>query len=586
MGNRLRRPLKQSGINRRNFIKGAVAGAAVVAAPLLPGCTSNSATGGPSFLHGVASGDPLSDRVILWTRVTPANAGQIAGTYVVATDTALAQIVASGSFLTDDSRDYTVKIDVTGLSPATTYYYQFSVGTLKSPVARTRTLPVGAVERMRIGVAVCASLAHGYFNAYARLATRADLDFVIHLGDYIYEYGNGEYGSARSYEPPTNIVTLSDYRMRHAQYKREAELQAMHRQHPIIAIWDDHEFANNSWQGGALGPPVDSGAHWQARVAAALQAYYEWMPTRVPDPSDPRRNWRSFELGDLASLFMLEERVGARAQQIVPPVDIQKSGFGAFSETGAFEDSSRLLLSAAEEQWPGAGLRAAGDKWKLLGQGVMFAQLKLLGMPNASPSSLYFNNDQWDGYDPVRQRIFGLLKGDATHAPVSDVVVLTGDIHRSWAADLTPDPNQPPTALTDGYDSLTGSGSLAVEFVSTSVTSPFPNAADVLTLLNAVPELAPIASKALLNHTATEALTIVLKAENPHFKYVELSRHGYLLLDLTPARLNGEWWFVDTIDQPGGGESFATAWLSTKGQNHLQPGVQTQPKAIAPPLAP
>ena len=309
------------------------------------------------------------------------------------------------------------------------------------------------------------------------------------------------------------------------------------------------------------------------------------MPTRVPDAGDLRRNWRSFELGDLASLFMLEERVSARAQQIPPPIDIQKSGFGAFAETTNYLDSSRQLLSNAEEKWLVDGLRGASKKWKLIGQGVMFAQFKLLGLPNATKTSLFFNNDQWDGYDPARTRLLQVLKGDALNPAVNDAVILTGDIHSSWANDVAIDPNTP-LAVLGGYNALTGKGSLAVEFVATSVTSPFPNAADILTVLSSIPELAPVVSNALLNNTATDALKLVIRAGNPHVKYLDLSRHGYLLLDLTSTRINGEWWFVDNIDQPGGGESFATAWMSAKGQNHLQAGVQTQPRALAPPLAP
>ena len=253
------------------------------------------------FAHGVASGDPLADGVILWTRVTLASSTSTSPVdveYVVATEPSLAasSVVAGGRFTTDATRDYTVKVDVGGLKPATTYYYRFAVASASSgavaagvsPVGRTRTLPVGSVDRVRVAVASCASLAHGYFNAYRRIAERADLDLVVHLGDYIYEYGDGDYGSLRPYEPSHEIVSLADYRQRHAQYKRDTDVQALHRQHAMVAIWDDHEFADNAWSGGAANHTEGAEGTWTARVAAALQAYYEWMPVRRVDAAEPR----------------------------------------------------------------------------------------------------------------------------------------------------------------------------------------------------------------------------------------------------------------------------------------------------------
>ncbi|WP_293370732.1 alkaline phosphatase D family protein [Nevskia sp.] len=561
---RSRRKPKREGLDRRNFLKSAAAGLAASTLPLLPegGNAAQAQAATLSFVHGVASGDPLQDRVILWTRVTVPGAGPVTVGYVIATDPALLTIVQTGSTIADASSDHTVKIDAAGLEAGRTYYYRFNVGTVLSPIGRTKTLPVGNVDRLRIAVASCSSLAHGFFNAYARIAERADLDLVLHLGDYIYEYGNGDFGAARTYEPAHEILTLADYRQRHGQYKREPELQELHRQHPIVAIWDDHEFANNAWTGGAENHSPDTEGDWATRVAFALQAYYEWMPTRVPDANDLRRNWRNFSIGNLADLYMLEERVGARDVQLEPQVALlPEAGLGVFRQTGEFTDPARQLLGVTQEDWLITGLRSAPQaKWKLIGQGVMFAQLKVVGLPNATRLSQFLNVDQWDGYNPRRDRIFDALTGNEQNDAVDNVVVLTGDIHCSWAADITPDPNRLLGPRFGGYNGLTGAGSRAVEFVCTSITS------------------------AGLDNL--QALVPVIRANNPHFKYINLNQRGYMLLDITPERVSNEWWYVDTIDRRDAGQSFAIAFENRRNENRLRRGTQSAPKAVAPLPAP
>lgn len=221
---RSRRTAKRNRLDRRHFLKSAAAGLAAGALPLASGTAaadSGARAAGLSFVHGVASGDPLQDRVILWTRVTVPDGTPVTVDYRMSTDPAMTVLVQTGSVIADASRDHTVKIDAGGLEPGRTYYYQFMVGAIASPIGRTKTLPVGNVDRLRIAVASCSSLAHGFFNAYARIAERADLDLVLHLGDYIYEYGNGDFGSLRTYEPAHETITLADYRTRHGQYKRE-----------------------------------------------------------------------------------------------------------------------------------------------------------------------------------------------------------------------------------------------------------------------------------------------------------------------------------------------------------------------------
>ncbi|MDC6170484.1 alkaline phosphatase D family protein [Paucibacter sp. XJ19-41] len=553
--NQVKPPL--TGSNRREFFKrsGATTVALVAAAPQL-----SFAAAPTVFQHGVASGDPLSDRVILWTRVSPASAKpSVSVAYVVATDPGLLNIVKRGSSKTHPGRDYTVKVDALGLQPGTTYYYQFTAEGAASPVGRTKTLPVGPTQRLRMAVVSCSNHAHGYFNAYARIAQRADLDLVMHLGDYLYEYGNGQYGSLRPTEPAHEIVSLSDYRQRHAQYKRDADSQAMHRQHPLLAIWDDHESANDAYKTGAQNHQGATEGDWEARVAAALQAYYEWMPVRPVDVNNLRKNNRLFAYGDLAELVMLEQRLSGRSQQLAATV-ATPLGPG-FVQAGAFTDPGRSLLGSEQEQWLSERLRSTPARWKLLGQGVMFAQLKGVAATNAAGGGVFLNADQWDGYQPARERIYAVLKGDAQHAPVDNVVVLTGDIHSSWAADLTQDPNNPNPA-GGGYNPATGEGSRAVEFVGTSVSSPG------------------------IDTDGNGAIAGFLRSINPHFKYINLHRRGYMLLDLTPQRAVCEWWYVDTVASPSNNETFAAAFEVQQGSNRLSPSAQTLPPAHPPLLAP
>ena len=571
MGRPRNRKQQRRPVGRRDFLRRS--GAAMLAAasvPLLQACGGGGGDNGAdpgapqsaaiSFVHGVASGDPLSNAVILWTRVTPpagaTTAAAVTVDFFVATDPAMTALVKTGRVGTDASRDYTVKIDADGLRPDTTYYYRFSAAGVFSPIGRTKTLPVGDAGRLRLAVVSCASLAHGYFNAYRRIAERADLDLVVHLGDYIYEYGTGDYGDVRSYEPSNEILTLSDYRTRHAQYKRDADLQEVHRQHAMVAIWDDHEFANDAWSGGAGNHTEGAEGAWSARVAAALQAYYEWMPVRITDPANLRKNNRSFALGNLVDLIMLEERVNARSQQIYR----NALSFGNFTQSGDYLDPARQILGTEEENWLAGKLRGSTAKWKLVGQGVMFAQLKSVGGVVADGGGTFFNPDQWDGYQPARDRVYDVIKGGAGAPAVNNVVILTGDIHSSFAADLSQDPNNGDVA-SGGYDGDTGAGSRAVELVATSVTSP--GAIDP-------------------NGIAAAAL----KLANPHLKYVDLTERGYMLLDIDATRVVSEWWYVDTVTSRSTSQSMGHAVQIGDGANRLSAGAQTAARPNPPALAP
>jgi alkaline phosphatase D len=564
MGRPVKIKARPAGTSRRGFFRSsgsaALALASAAALPLVAQAhRRDDDDDRPAFQHGVASGDPLSDRVILWTRLTPQHArGKSVLRYEVALDPGLRHVVQRGIVRTDASRDHTVKVDVDGLRPATTYYYRFHAGDAASPIGRTRTLPAGATPRLRLAVASCSNHAAGLFNAYRRIAERADLDAVLHLGDYLYEYGPAEFGSLRMPEPPREMLTLSDYRARHAQYKADADLQAVHRQHPMICIWDDHEIANDAWQGGAENHTEATEGAWAERVHVGLRAYYEWMPVREPDPAQPRRNQRSFRVGDLVDLVMLEERLGARSQQL--PATIPTPFGNGFVQAGAFADPSRTLLGAEQEAWLAQRLRTSTARWKLVGQGVMFAPLKLQGAPLAAGGGVFVNSDQWDGYQPARDRVYAVLKGDAANPPVDNVVVLTGDIHSSWAADLTQDPNNPDVA-GGGYDAASGQGSRAVEFVCTSISSPGLSDPD--------------------GSTAG-----FLRSVNPHFKYIDFNQRGYMLLDVTPQRVVCEWWFVDTVASVSNVQTLGAVFEVRHGQNRLQPSAPTTPPSRGAPLAP
>jgi alkaline phosphatase D len=510
---------------RRGILRGAGALGAVA---LAPGCGSSDGPPGPEvdlFRHAVASGDPLPDAVILWTRITRTVLEPIVVTWEVADEPAFAQLVASGTQETSGERDYTVKVDVPGLRPAHTYYYRFRAGTEISPVGRTRTAPQGPTPRARFGVTSCSSYAQGQFHAYQALAGRLDLDAIIHLGDYIYESGPGQFGTDRVHEPAHECLTLADYRTRHAQYKRDPHLQAVHKQHPFIPVWDDHESADNSWKTGALNHQPETEGDWATRKAAAQRAYVEWMPIR--DQQDRTRIWRKLGWGDLADLIMLDTRLWGRTQSDsalvgVPPPD----------------DPTRTILGDDQAAWLEEQLETSTARWKLIGQQVMVANLIL------SPGTL-INLDQWQGYPASRHRFLDFLRT----MMVGNVVVLTGDIHSSFANELVVDPLDPAM-----YDPASGKEAVAVEFVTPGITSPGLPAS----LLPTVEMARPF---------------------NPHVRWLDLVRQGYLVLDVTPERVQSSWYLYADIKRAESAEEvFAGAWSVKSGSTRLE-----QDQAAAPP---
>jgi alkaline phosphatase D len=309
-------------MSKRGFTR---RGALVVAAGAAA-CTQNIETpayeGVVAFSHGVASGDPKHDRVVIWTRVSPEQTGAVPVRWIVARNRELTDVVKTGVIETSEARDYTVKADVTGLRAGAPYFYGFRAGAAESAIGKTKTLARGRTQQVKFGVVSCASYSHGFFNAYEALSRQDDLDVIVHLGDYIYEYGLSGYGGdtalqlGRVPQPEVECIRVEDYRARHAQYKTEPELQAAHAVAPWITVWDDHEIANDTFSTGAENHQQTEG-EFANRKRAALQAYYEWMPIREPEPGRAFEAInRSFEFGDLATLIMVETRLLARTQQL------------------------------------------------------------------------------------------------------------------------------------------------------------------------------------------------------------------------------------------------------------------------------
>jgi len=317
--------MDRSALNRRQLLKGVSASLGVLA---LRGFQVHAAS--PLyFTHGIASGDPLSDRVILWARLIPGSGEHrvVDCRWEVASDPDFKQVVSSGVASTSAKRDYTLKVDAQGLEPGSAYFYRFLSEGVISPVGQTRTLPEGAVESFRIGVASCSNYPQGYFNVYKHMAD-SDLDLVLHLGDYIYEYAEGVYANAvateelgRQVEPITEILSIEDYRMRYGLYRTDPDLTALHARHPFICVWDDHELANDSWKHGAENHNQGEG-DFQVRMTAARQAYHEWLPIRTANTGDQGPIFRSFKVGQLADLIMLDTRLHGRDRGLDYAVDL------------------------------------------------------------------------------------------------------------------------------------------------------------------------------------------------------------------------------------------------------------------------
>lgn len=479
------------------------------------------------FYHGVASGDPLSDRVILWTRVTDdtLTSDSVLVEWRVATDTTMMFVVSSGTGYATAQRDWTFKIDAIGLSPNTWYYYDFKALGHYSLRGRTKTAPVGDIDSLRFGVVSCSNYEHGYFTPYKYLADRNDIDCILHLGDYIYEYGAGGYSanlSDRINEPSNEILTLSDYRIRHSHYKLDEHLRKLHQQYPFINIWDDHESANDSYKDGAENHDPNSEGLWTDRKNNSALAYHEWLPIRSPQPGQGSI-YRAFQFGDLINLPMVDTRIEGRDEQ------------GGSAEAN---DPTRSILGPLQYNWLVNNLVNSTAQWNIVGNQVMIAPLLVFG--NA------VNYDQWDGYAYEREKLLQVV----VDSNVNNFIVLTGDIHTSWVNDIP----------LSNYDASTCIGSAGVEFVVTSVTSEsFP----------------------------FNVGSSLIQSMNSHMQYINLAEKGYGILDVNKLRTQFDYYYMDDIEDPFTGQYFADSYLMIDSEKCAFQGQGYSSRVKSnPPLAP
>ncbi len=476
------------------------------------------------FYHGVASGDPLADRVLIWTRVTTDATGPVTVNWSMATDVGMEDVIASGSVTTGPDEDYTVKVDVTGLEANTYYYYQFEHAEMPSIVGRTLTTPIGNVDRLRFGVVSCSHYQQGFFGAYGNLAQHLDLNAIIHLGDYIYEYGIGDdfvdsTDAPRVFEPEHEILDISDYRTRHSLYRLDPHLRELHQQFPFITVWDDHETANDAWKDGAQNHTEGVEGAWEDRKAAGVQAYFEWLPIRDAAEGEEQRVYRTVSYGDLCDLIMIDTRLAGRDQQ-------------ADDEEG-MADTTRTILGEEQYNWFIEQLDNSTAQWKIIGNQVIMAPTNFLG--------ILVNDDQWDGYVSDRNKVLGHIADNN----IEDVVVITGDIHMGMAFDVTTD-------FTDNYDAETGEGAVAVEFVTPSVTSANGDDIDLE-----------------LPFDLSVVETIALGA-NPHGSFVNIFDHGYFILDLQEGQAQADWYYLNDKLDPNTDESNGPSFYTDSGNSFLQ----------------
>lgn len=449
------------------------------------------------FYHGVASGDPLADAVIIWTRVTPPTQMPSVGVnWEVSANIDFSSLVKSGSVEADSTRDYTVKVDVTDLEPGTKYFYRFKALDAVSATGTTMTAPErGAVS---FGVVSCSNYEWGYFNAYKAIAERTDLHAVLHLGDYIYEYGPGKYGDTtlnRINIPAKEIITLKDYRTRYAQYRLDEDLKAAHASVAFINIWDDHEIANDSYKTGAQNHQDDEGPY-ETRKNSAVKAYYEWIPIRESETL-----YRKFDYGNIAEVFMMDERLEGRTS----PVDSLKDP--------SINDANRSMLGEEQLDWLLTGLQDSPARWKVIGNQVIYSYLNWGFEP-----SFTINLDSWDGYPYEQNQIADHIKNNS----IENVVFVTGDTHSGWAFEVTNNP-------FEKYDPETSEGAFAVEFGTTSINSSNSNERT--------------STEDVLEHESK----IVNSPMNPHLKYANLRDHGFLVLTLSEEQAKAEWNIVSTV---------------------------------------
>lgn len=536
---------------RREFLQGSGA----LAAGLAAGCSGAQRSDAPAmraadpaaavFTHALASGDPLPDRVILWTRaLPPAGQDSLALRYLVARDEQMQDIVAEGVALATAETDYTVKVDPLLPSADTVYWYRFEAPELNllSPLGRTRTAPLQA-EKLRFVATTCTNPAAAALPTLSHIAALDDLHFVLHLGDYIYEFGSS------AYAPDHACVSLADYRMRYASWRAPQPQIEAHRLHPWVVIYDDGELANGNWTEGAEAHDPATQGDWRERRAAAVRAFEEWVPIRVEARyADGRaRVYRKLPLGNLADLLLVDIRLDGR--------DAFLSDHYVTFNVPEYDDPDRHIMSTAQMDWLTMELGQSTAVWKLMGNQAMLGHWGGPGAPRDVPpqirqalalreggNELYVNG--WSGFPAERRRLYAALET----AGVDNLLVCSGDTHFSFAMDLPPDPFNPAA-----YDPVTGRGSLGIEFVTPSVNS------------EAFPEEFGYAPR-----TASLPVEAASLLGNPHHKYTELDSKGYCLITLTAQQARCEYWFVDDVYDESSGQTLAAVFESAAGSRRVE----------------
>lgn len=534
------------------------------------------------FYHGVASGDPTTSGVVIWTRVTPEQSGPVEVEYKVATDLDFLNVVASGTLSTDEARDYTAKADIAGLQAGQAYFYYFRALGANSLVGRARTCPAGPVNHLRFAVVSCSNYEGGYFNAYGMIAQRNDLDAVVHLGDYIYEYGAGTYSvnlPGRTNEPANEILTLPDYRTRYGLYRLDEDLIRLHQQHTMISVWDDHESANDAYVDGADNHQPNEGS-WEDRKAISKQVYFEWMPVR-DNPDE--RIYRTVSYGDLADLIMLDTRLEGR---VMPPPNFDTP-----------DNPPRNMISQTQFDWLVDQLKNSQARWKVIGNQVLFSTFNVGfagGAFDGVPDPINIDSirqaenifiDNWESYRTQRNAIIDTLR----NADIDNVVIVTGDSHSSWAFDVTkqavqypiaafanlPQPNPYNPTTREGYDKQTGQGSWAVEFGAPSISSPNFD------------EAIGFALTVQFEQFIRNPIPPLSLEYNPHLKFVDLDRHGYFLLDLKPDTAQANFYYVPSQYVDTLAESFEAGAFTLHAENRIRTHAQASAgKTVQDPATP
>ncbi len=513
-----------------------------VAGLLLPGgaLAAQALLSATGFTHNVASGEPGPDSMLLWTRYVPAKNGMAKVRVEISDSAEFTRIISGGQMVTGPWRDYTVKITVDGLRPNTRYHYRFIAadGTI-SPAGRTKTLPVGRTKKFNLAVFSCSNLGFGYFNAYAHAARRSDIDAVLHMGDYIYEYGTGGYDGgaefARRMMPETEIISLTDYRLRYASYRMDADLQSVHANFPMIIIADDHESANDAWEGGAQNHQ-DTEGDWSVRRNAAVQAWREWMPVG-------EQPWKAYEIGDLATYYRTDTRTAARSR---PPGADTTQTFGEFM-AGEWVDDAATMLGSEQEQWLYRHFARNKARWTMVGvgtnMGYSYTPKNAMDWlaPDADKRAVSYvkrgitsasvglpgNMDNWGGYPKARSRLLS-----AAQRNDANLIMVTGDSHNGWAYNL-PEGGKP----------------AGVEFGGHSVSSP------------------GIEQVTGTNDPKNIARDMV--GASPELKWADTSNRGYMMLSLTPKSAINEWVFMDSVKVKSLGTKASHVMRVQAGRNVL-----------------